>query len=123
MSLLPNLSLINRGAIAAAEAIHNSIVVLKASYEEFWARDPQVILAELNADAQYNGALFGLRRSITQANNGFLDFVNDARFPTRALVDMPTGWTYDESNGFAYTPPIVENEEIKTPLDQMEPNT
>jgi hypothetical protein len=104
---LPNPSLIDKGAIAAAEAIHNSIVVFKASYEEFWARNPDVILAELNANAEYNGTLFGLRRSITQANNGFLDFVNDERFPTRAPVDMPAGWTFDETNGFSYTPPNV----------------
>lgn len=113
MSLLPQPTVMDSGALRVAEAKHHSVTVQKAVWQEFWQRDPEIVAAELNADVQKTLALFQLNSTAAQADNALLDAIGDSRFSNRAPDSIPPQWIFDiDGQKFVYAPPppVIEEE-------------
>jgi len=104
MPLIIKPTVLQSASLAGAEAAHHLAVVLKAGWERYWRRDPQVILAEMTADLVNTLAIFALNTQAGTAVNALLDALNDDRFSARAPVTLPDGWAFDGTQ-FAYTAP------------------
>lgn len=112
---IPRTSIIGKGKLAAAEAAHNFATILRAGWQDFWQRDPTIVIAELNADIVAIGETFALNTQAGTAINAILDAISDDRFPTRAPVDLPEGYSFSGTE-WVFNLPVVETlEEEPTP--------
>jgi hypothetical protein len=109
MITLPTPTTLEKAALAGAEASHHLASVLRTQYQTFWQRDTAAILAELNADVARNVAIFQLNTQAGIAVNALLDALNDSRFSTRAPVEMPPSWGFEDGQ-FVFTPPPTNEE-------------
>lgn len=109
MSLLPSFTVLEKAALAGAEAAHFFASVLNTQHQTFWQRNVDEILAELNANVARNLAIFELNTKAGKAVNELLDALGDERFSTRAPVTMPAYWIF-ENGAFAYVAPKQESE-------------
>lgn len=103
MLIYPSPTDLQVAADNAAQAIHHAAVVQLSGWQAVWSRDPAVVLAELNADANAL-TIMQLSTQSGTALNGLLDAINDPRFPTRAPLSMPLGYAFDGTQ-FTYTTP------------------
>jgi hypothetical protein len=109
MSLLPSFTVLEKAALAGAEAAHFFASVLNTQHQTFWQRNVDEILAELNANIARNLAIFELNTKAGKAVNELLDALGDERFSTRAPITMPANWVFD-NGAFAYVAPKLEVE-------------
>jgi hypothetical protein len=109
MSLLPSFTVLEKAALAGAEAAHFFASVLNTQHQTFWKRNVDEILAELNANVARNLAIFELNTKAGVAVNELLDSLGDDRFSNRAPVTMPANWSF-ENGAFAYAEPTPEIE-------------
>lgn len=109
MSLLPSFTVLEKAALAGAEAAHFFASVLNTQYQTFWQRNVDDVTAELNANIARNLAIFELNTKAGKAVNELLDALGDERFSTRAPITMPANWSF-ENGAFAYVAPKLESE-------------
>jgi hypothetical protein len=109
MSLLPSFTVLEKAALAGAEAAHFFASVLNTQHQTFWKRNVDEILAELNANVARNLAIFELNTKAGKAVNELLDALGDERFSNRAPITMPPNWSF-ENGAFAYIEPTPEIE-------------
>ncbi len=104
MSLIPQPTFLETGALAGAEAANHMATVMRSAYGTFWSREPAAIIAEITADIVKAGTIFTLNTQAGTAINTLLDAIADTRFTARAPVTLPAYWTFD-ANGISYDPP------------------
>jgi hypothetical protein len=109
MPLLPSFNVLEKAALAGAEAAHFFASVLNIQHQAFWKRNVDEILAELNANVARNLAIFELNTKAGVAVNELLDALGDEQFSTRAPITMPSNWSF-ENGAFAYIEPTPEIE-------------
>jgi hypothetical protein len=109
MSLLPSFTVLEKAALAGAEAAHFFASVLNTQHQTFWQRNVDDVTIELNANIARNLAIFELNTKAGKAVNELLDALGDERFSTRAPVTMPAGYVF-ENGAFAYVAPKLEVE-------------
>jgi len=109
MSLLPSFTVLEKAALAGAEAAHFFASVLNTQHQAFWKRNVDDVNAELNANVARNLAIFELNTKAGVAVNELLDALGDERFSTRAPITMPANWVF-ENGAFAYVAPKLESE-------------
>jgi hypothetical protein len=115
MSYLPtqtrlekNTALTAADAVTLGEAIHHTVTIQREIFRRFWGRPAEEILEEVNSDPARYASMLGANTAIGVPNNAQLDALthNDPvlaqRFPNRAPVAMPVGWSFAPESGFAY---------------------
>lgn len=109
MPLLPSFTVLEKAALAGAEAAHFFASVLNTQHQTFWQRNVDDVTTELNANIARNLAIFELNTKAGKAVNELLDALGDERFSTRAPITMPANWIF-ENGAFAYVAPKQESE-------------
>lgn len=105
MPIIPLLSILDQGTLASAEAANHFAAVLHGSWNRFWYRPVETVLAELNADVAKTLEVFILNTQAATAVNAILSSVGDPRFSHRAPDYMPEGYAFDGTQ-FTFTAPV-----------------
>ena len=100
---IPTQTALQSAQIKGAEAAHYLAATLKFSWELIFNRDPQLVIAELNADPSAIASM-QLNATLAAALNPLLDGLNDDRFPARIPSSMPDGFSII-GGSFTYTAP------------------
>jgi len=116
----PQPTILDSALLKGAEAAHHFVTVVSTGWNEFWNRDPDTVLADLNADVEKFVAVSALTEQAATAGNALLDAINDPRFSRRAPVGMPAYWSFD-GTAFAYSPPLPPEVTEASPHPFTEP--
>jgi hypothetical protein len=115
MSYLPQETALQQDILATkedvlhlGEALNHLARVQAEAFVRFWNRAPERILAELNSDPGRYASLLSANTAIGVSANAQLSALNLTRFPNRALVAMPEGWSFSPETGFSYAAPEPE---------------
>lgn len=109
--------------LKALKAVRHCILVMNEIYRDFWGRDPQQIVATMNANIPLYLERF---RSNTVLGITLNDRAAAAGISDRMHIIMPEGYSFDSTtNTFSYSAPVVaittpEAEHIAIPTPEPE---
>jgi hypothetical protein len=94
--------------LKVAEALNHTNGIMISANDGFWEEDPELLVADLNADLDNSIALMTANATIGAVNNAHLDSLNLPKYSNRAPLEIGNPAITLTEQGFVYTPPEDE---------------
>lgn len=96
---------LNRDSIVlrVAEAVHHLAATLQSANAEFWAAEPEQLVADLNANIEASASIMAANLALASVVNSHLDSLDLDRFASRAPVAIGHPAIAFDGQAFVYT--------------------